>query len=254
MTYPHPSEHYQELVCVAGVTERGQWVRIYPVDYRYMDQDKRFQKYQWIEVGLFPYGHRTDTRKESRRPNLDTLKKLGEPLSTKDAWKERREIVDALRHCTVNQLKSLYEKERTSLGIVRPKQILDLKVSSTDRVWKPTWRNLFFQKRLFGKQKPLCKIPYQFQYSFECEDSEKPHQAMIEDWELGVLFLKEKERLRSEEAAAQSIRRKYFDEMCRDDKDTRFFMGTRFPYNTWLVIGVFWPPKIPAEPLTLFDL
>jgi hypothetical protein len=20
-------------------------------------------------------------------------------------------------------------------------------------------------------------------------------------------------------------------------------MGTRFPYNTWLIVGVFWPPK-----------
>jgi len=31
--------------------------------------------------------------------------------------------------------------------------------------------------------------------------------------------------------------------MCGPDKDTRFFMGTVFPYNTWVVVGVFWPPK-----------
>ena len=28
MTYPHPSERYQELVCTAGVTEDGKWVRL----------------------------------------------------------------------------------------------------------------------------------------------------------------------------------------------------------------------------------
>ena len=78
---------------------------------------------------------------------------------------------------------------------------------------------------------------------FRCEDSDKPHTAMIEDWELGVLYLKEVDRLGSEEAAAQSVRKKYFDELCAPTKDTRFFMGTVFPHNSWVVIGVFWPPR-----------
>jgi hypothetical protein len=26
MTYPHPSESHQELVCTAGITEAGEWV------------------------------------------------------------------------------------------------------------------------------------------------------------------------------------------------------------------------------------
>ena len=34
MTYPLPSRGYQELVCTAGVTEQGEWIRLYPVDYR----------------------------------------------------------------------------------------------------------------------------------------------------------------------------------------------------------------------------
>lgn len=37
-----------------------------------------------------------------------------------------------------------------------------------------------------------------------------------------------------------------FDEMCGPTKDTRFFMGTKYPYNVCLVLGVFWPPK-PTE-------
>jgi len=75
---------------------------------------------------------------------------------------------------------------------------------------------------------------------------------MNEDWELGVLFLKERDRLGSENAAVENVRHKFFQEMCGDDKDTRFFMGTRHPYNEWLVLGTFWPPK--ARPSrTLFE-
>ena len=30
LTYPHPSEKYEELVCTAGINESGEWVRLYP--------------------------------------------------------------------------------------------------------------------------------------------------------------------------------------------------------------------------------
>ena len=65
---------------------------------------------------------------------------------------------------------------------------------------------------------------------------------MNEDWELGVLFLKERDR-KGEEAAVESIRQKFLDEICADTRDTRFFVGTRHPFNQWLVLGTFWPPK-----------
>ncbi len=65
---------------------------------------------------------------------------------------------------------------------------------------------------------------------------------MIEDWELGILFINEKERLDSEAKAAESVKNKFFDQICAADRDTKFFMGTKFPYNTWLVLGVYCPP------------
>src|SRR5688500_10393280 len=109
----------------------------------------------------------------------------------------------------------------------------------------PQWQFLFVKFLLFGRLPTrLRKLPYKFSYLFECEDSPKPHKAMIEDWELGVLFLKEADRLGSEHAAAQSVRRKFLDELCAKDRDTRFFMGTTFPFNSWVVVGVFWPPKV----------
>ena len=209
MTYPHPSRGYQELVCTAGVTESGEWVRLYPVDYRYRPSHQRFRKYQWISVQLAPRGQGNDNRKESREPDLDSITLLGEPLPTKNGWAERREIIDSMPCYSLNELKALYDTDYTSLGIVRPMRVVDLEIRPAEEAdWKPEWRQLFLQKTLFGEpQKPLRKLPYSFHYIFECEDSEKPHTAMCEDWELGVLFLKESQRLGSDEAAAQSVRR-----------------------------------------------
>ena len=252
-TYPHPSLKYKELVCTAGITEAGEWVRLYPVDYRYRPPRQKYKKYQWIEVGLLKHSNSNDNRKESREPDVDSIQILGEPLPSSKGWIERRKIIDNLPHHTCDELKGLYSSERVSLGIVRPSRVLDLIIKSANPEWKDQWEWMYRQGRLFDEQKPLRKLPYTFHYVFECEDSKKPHTAMIEDWELGMLFLSESERLGSDEAAAESVRKKFLNELCGAEKDTRFFMGTRFPYNTWLVLGVFWPPKLPPEPPTLFD-
>ena len=79
MTYPHPSRGYQELVCTAGITENDEWVRLYPIDYRYRPRSQQFRKYQWVEIDLLPRGDKNDRRKESRKPILETLRVLGEP-------------------------------------------------------------------------------------------------------------------------------------------------------------------------------
>ena len=249
MTYPHPSQSYQELICTAGVTEDGEWVRLYPVDYRYRPFDQQFKKYQWIEVELAQQGLGNDHRKESRKPSLDSIRLLGEPLDTKNNWEARRRVIDKLPRHTRNEFEILYDQDRTSLGIVRPTRVLDLEIEKSDPDWKPEQQNALNQLRLFGLQpKHLAKIPFKFSYVFECEDSSKPHRAMIADWELGVLYLKEVKRLGNEQRAAESVKNKFFNEICRPDKDTQFFMGTIFPYNTWIVIGGFWPPK--ASPKT----
>ena len=46
-TYPSISTKYQETVCTAGILlseEENplQWIRIYPIRYRYLDFDKRY--------------------------------------------------------------------------------------------------------------------------------------------------------------------------------------------------------------------
>ena len=245
MTYPHPSKSHQELVCTAGITEQSKWVRLYPIDYRYMPAKQQFRKYQWIEIGLADQGAGNDDRRESRRPDLKSVRVLEEPLPTTHNWRARREIIDGMPHHTTLELEELYEKDRTSLGIVRPSEVLDLEVEQVEREWKPKWQTALKQFHIFsGPPKQLEKLPYKFSYVFRCADSaDKIHRAMIEDRELGVLYRKEVERLGDEQAAVDSVRKQFLDKMCSPSRDTCFFMGTVFPYNTGVVIGVFWPAK-----------
>lgn len=149
----------------------------------------------------------------------------------------------------MNEYKALYDEDRTSLGIVRPSRILDMTIEKVDVEWEPKQQSILGQHRLFGEHpKDLEKIPFKFSYVFECEDSEKPHYAMCEDWELGALFVKEQKRLGGDEAAAESVKKKFLDDIGAPNKDTRFFVGTVYPFNTWVVLGVFYPPKQSGKP------
>ena len=51
-TYPRPSFKYRELVCTAGITLNGKWIRFYPISYRYLDYNKWYKKYQWVNVKI----------------------------------------------------------------------------------------------------------------------------------------------------------------------------------------------------------
>ena len=50
--YPQPSQKYEETVCVAAVTEAHELVRLYPIRFRHLPEDKRFNRFDWIEVDM----------------------------------------------------------------------------------------------------------------------------------------------------------------------------------------------------------
>ena len=84
---PNPSTTYGETVCVAGISadvaDPG-WIRLYPINFRYLQQDVRFRKYDLITVVATPA--RRDARAESWRPDMSTLV----VSQTLPAWKRRR--------------------------------------------------------------------------------------------------------------------------------------------------------------------
>jgi hypothetical protein len=144
----------------------------------------------------------------------------------------------------MKELRAAYDRDKTSLGIVRPSSVLDVVCEPADHEWKGSWKDLQNQLRLFEPPpKKLAKLPYKWSYVFTCEDDDEPRKHMIEDWELGALFLNVREKY-DEAKAAEMVREKYLHDLAAPSRDLRFFVGTRFPYNTWLIIGVFWPPKV----------
>ena len=239
-TYPIPSAKYDELVCTAGV-------RLYPINFRDLPFSQQFKKYQWIEVDAAKQRGR-DARKESYRPDCNTIKLRGEPIPSRDNWAQRAQYVLARRAKSMEDLYEQQRADRTSLGVFKPKKIHDLIYKPDADDWKASFKAALAQARLWEDRKvsknPPRKVPYKFQYVFNCDDPRcrSKHQMMIEDWEVGALYWRQVDQGATPADAAKTVREKFLGKLCAADRDTHLYVGTILAHpKTWVVIGVFWP-------------
>ena len=246
-TYPIPSNSYDELVCTAGITEFGEFVRLYPINFRDLPYAQQYKKYQWIKVMVEKHD-RKDVRKESYRPVSDSIEKLGEPIKPNPGnWSERARFVLKNQAQSIEELKNRQDDDRTSLGIFKPKNVSDLKISPDDPEWDSEYLYALQQTRIWETRKasliPLRKIPFKFHYHFTCDDERcNGHKMSIYDWEVGALFWGCVDRGDSHEIAAEKVRSKFLCDICGSDKDTYFFVGTVHKHpKSWIVLGTFYP-------------
>lgn len=246
-TYPIPSARYDELVCTAGVLESGEFIRLYPINFRDLPYSGQYQKYQWIEVTAEKHRGR-DVRKESYRPDCASIKLLGERIPTRAGdWSERARYVMPRKAKSMEDLYERQAEDKTSLGIFKPKKVDDLVVVPDAPDWKATFKNELKQARLWERRtvskEPPRKVPFKLQYRFTCDDPRcRSHRMMIEDWELGALYWKLVDGGASAKEACAKVKAKFLGQLCGPDKDTHFYVGTILAHpKTWVVIGVFWP-------------
>ncbi len=194
-TCPIPSRKYDELACTAGVTESGDFVRLYPINFREQPYEQQYKKYQRIRVKARKHGAQ-DPRKESYRPDSESIEILGEPIpSNPGNWAKRAAYVMEKQSRSVEDLQRQQQEDNVSLGIIRPKDISDWVISSSAPEWDDKFLAALKQRRLFEERQhtlvPPRKVPFKFQYEYRCDDPRcNGHRQMIEDWEVGALFWK----------------------------------------------------------------
>jgi hypothetical protein len=251
-TYPVPAKKGVEVSCTGAITDKGEWLRLFPVPYRLLSHDQRFRKYQWVEVTVTKA---SDPRPESYKLKSDGIRILSDPLPTANGWQSRKDIILPLRaHCLCCLRKQRDEHSYPTLGLFRPKRIERLIMEPEDADWTPAQLAILSQQDLFQKkpEKELEKIPFSFRYEFQCEDDSCPgHKIICTDWEMGESWRKWK--VQYGDAWEAKFRQRYETEMIQK-YDTHFFVGTvRQHPGTWIIVGLFYPPKAPEDTnLTLF--
>ena len=265
MTYPALSDKHFETVCTAGFREDGSWIRIFPIPYRVLlgsDDNKRYHKWQWIEVDL-EQNLAHDKRRESYHiKNIDSLKRLSFIDKNHVDWDLRLNWVLKNKRIYRNMTELLEETRLndTSLAVLKPSQIIDIICEKEDmtkfqeklKKQENKYKAELLQMKLFEDEHEMSetfrfaeKVPYKFSYVFTTEDG-KQRTLMIEDWETGMLYRKVFQKYKNEEIACQKVKEKYLK---MAENNIYLFLGTSFEWHMknaidpYLIIGVFAPPK-----------
>ena len=157
-------------------------------------------------------------------------------------------------HASVEALQQAQRREKTSLGIVRPKAFVDIvaeEVPDTERegYWQ-RYEQIMAQRELPFEEddRPVNPLPppdYRFRVHFRCDDAActRVHNFNVFDWEVDALYSGCRRRGDSREQARDKVIDKLRD-MCGDDKDTHLYLGNIFSHqHIFTVIG----PLVPEE-------
>ena len=259
-TYPNISSKYTELVCTAGLRSDGSWIRIYPVPFRLLSDDKQFKKYSYIRAPI--HRNPSDSRPESFKITNSEEIEILSTIDTKNNWRERKDIIFKSQiYTNIEQLIHAANKLRTvSLATFKPSKIIAFySESNGSEKWTEDEIKKFqnANNSLF-QDIPLIsmpKVPYKFKIEFE-DDAGKKSKMTILDWEFSQLYLnyRVKAKFSAKEAKSKVIERlKYLNETC----EIYFFLGTTNRFDGWAnnpftIIGIFYPKKEPFFTPSLF--
>ncbi len=106
-------------MCVAGVrvdVDPPRWVRLFPVPFRDLEPELRFEKYDLIRMRVW---RGSDRRPKSVVPDATSIRKIGH-LDTARGWEARRALVEPLLAPSMCEVRRRQEADGTSLAVVRP--------------------------------------------------------------------------------------------------------------------------------------
>lgn len=236
-TYPTVSRKYEHLVCSAGITEKGELRRIYPVPWNVF-WGGGFKKKSWIEY-ILQDNLPSDHRKESRKIITESI------MNLKDAdFADIKRILDS-KITTIEELNRQSHRE-VSLGIIRPFEIMDLVAEENPNFDKNVQKKA--QQTLTGGSVVKIWIPPKvFSYIFKCCKDCKSHKMMCEDWELLALYRNCNEyflqgKYKSEDEVLSKVKNRFFTELLKK-RYIYFIVGTHFRFNTYMIVGIIYPKK-----------
>jgi hypothetical protein len=261
---PQPSKQYGDTVCVAGIRidgGRSEWIRLYPLPFRWIGVEKQFKKFDLIDVEV--RREVKDTRPESYRPDIDTI----EVVRHLDDWKDRQPIMSKVPRTTTCDLSAAASEHHAapSLGMISVKSLDRVRVEPFGG-WSEAQQERIAAAAeltplsLFGdveKTPRELKAPrFVVRYEYHCTAGAcKGHVGQVLDWELTAL----QNRLHdeSDDVVETAIEKNFHERMFASGRQTSFFMGNFEDARkraSFSVLGVYYPPEGVATSVGLFDL
>jgi hypothetical protein len=226
---PQVGQKHGETVCCAGVTPEGEWLRLYPVTFRRLEDANKFKR--WDRIRFRWRKPKDDARPESLRIDQESIDIIGELPQ-----KEKQSLLARLEVTGLNAVAA----QGKSLALLRPQPqpvfIVDAKTAEEIDEEKKNYESVCKQEDMFypNTLKPLKPCPFRFKYRYKTDDGDR--EGTCQDWETNATFFNWRNHY-GEEKALQDMKRVFGEEY--PGKGMVFAMGTHSRYpDVWLINGI----------------
>ncbi len=225
--WPQPSPKYGETVCCAGITPEGEWRRLFPIRFRQLTGDAKFNRWDLLEYQ--PQTPKEDRRRESRHVHEQSLRRVGS-LAEKSRAATLAPLIRAsyLDAAAAGDSLTLIRPSAFSLGWKRkPEGKLQAERAARSKT--------LAQGSLLEKELAVLE-PCPFEIFVSFTDASGPHRMQCGDWETPATFFKWR-REYGDEGALERLKARY--ETDYPPGGVAFAMGTMAKYpKTWMLLGL----------------
>ena len=176
--YPEPSKKHIETVCTGAITEDGRLLRLYPISWRYLNENQKYKLWSWAKFEIAK--SHDDKRKESYRVREESIQVLSNVESRSEQWALLQKAISPDRET----LERSYREDWTSIGVVEIEYV-DFRASKPRTDWgeaKPYTK----QSHLYVDVKPLEQSPVDLKLRFRCKNNSscKTHFCRLIGWSI----------------------------------------------------------------------
>lgn len=232
---PQLSSKHGETVCCAGITEQGEFKRLFPVRFRHLRGTAAFSRWDWVSFSYL--NPDKDLRAESCRVMEDSIRVDGRFPEKGRAQFLEKLVSPSGRHAAA---------EGRSLALIRPlkTQFYYKKKNSAEiEAERARYKLAASQGNLFDNELAALE-PTPFHFRFKFEDAAGKHHYTNADWEANAWFFHARQRLGSELAALEEMDHRFNVEYPK--KGMMFAIGNiaKRP-KTWQLLGVLRVDHVP---------
>lgn len=217
-----------ETVCCAGIDIYGNWLRLYPVAFRVLEDSQKFSR--WDKVRFNWRKPLDDQRTESRRVDSQSLEIIGRlPELEKPHFLDSKIVTSLNNESSAGRSLALLKPEILEF-IIREKAVA--KIEEQQRKID----EFHFQSDMFLPRPsvPRFACPFEFSYRYRTADGDR--HGTCQDWETEATFFKWRKTY-GEEKTIQQMKHQFGEIL--PNRGLYFAMGTHSRHqDTWLINGL----------------
>lgn len=236
-TYPSVSTKYTETVCTGGVDRDGNFIRLYPIPFRFLEKDEQYKR--WDVIRVKAYRDTKDIRPESWHYVPGTpIEVIGRAESETDRWQWMKSV---LFHGTED-----LERQELTNGLVEIEPV-EFYWKPDDAEWSERQKNVIFQGNLFAEKDDIslmaARVPWQFRLKYREIATGREGDGKVLAWSYYVGFLRQKSSLGDDEQALKAVADTVRNRIFAPGNRVFAIFGTHHRFGSWMISAIYHVPK-----------